>query len=98
MIKHIVVVKLKESAEGAGKKENAAILKTRLEGLKSIHQAKNLKVGFPLNSTADWDVALQCDFENAADMDVYRNHPDHLKVVELLRKVQQETKLFDFEC
>jgi len=97
MIKHIVVVKVKDSAEGATRKENAQALKSKLESLKSIKQAKNLVVGFPLNSTADWDVSLHCDFENASDMDIYRKHPDHMKVVEFLNKVQQERKLIDFE-
>ncbi len=98
MIKHVVVVKLKDSAEGVDKKENARILKLKLEALSSIKQAKNLEVGVPMNDRADWDVALSCDFENAADMDIYRKHPEHMKVVEFLNKVQLERKLIDFEC
>ncbi len=94
MIKHIVVVKLKDSAD---KKENARVLKSKLEALSSIKQAKNLEVGIPLNDRADWDVALSCDFDNAADMEVYRKHPDHMKVVEFLNMVQLERKLIDFE-
>lgn len=98
MIKHIVVVKVKDSAEGATRKENAQILKSMLEALVSIKQARNLEVGVPMNDRADWDVALSCDFENASDMDIYRKHPDHMKVVEFLNKVQLERKLIDFEC
>ena len=98
MIKHIVVLKLKNAAEGATRKENAQILRSKFEGLGSIQQAKNLKVGIPMNDRADWDVALHCDFENPADIEVYRKHPEHMKVVEFLNKVQLERKLIDFEC
>ncbi|MBI2851250.1 MAG: Dabb family protein [Chloroflexi bacterium] len=99
MIKHIVVWKLKDSAEGASKKENALILKSKLEGLKrSIKEVKHLEVGFPMSDSVDtWDVALYSEFENVEDLDVYRKHPEHMKVVELLNKIQLERRLVDYQ-
>lgn len=98
MIKHIVIFKLKDSAEGASKKENAVILKSKLEGLKrAIKEVKHLEVGLPMGGSPDWDVALYSEFENAEDLDVYRKHPEHMKVVEYLNKVNLERKLVDYE-
>ena len=46
MIKHIVLWKLKATAEGAGKEENAAIIKRELEALKEkIPQIRHIEVG-----------------------------------------------------
>ena len=42
MIKHIVMWKLKEFAEGAGKAANAAIIKQRLEALARQHPADQI--------------------------------------------------------
>ena len=46
MIKHIVMWKLKDFAEGAGRQENAEKIKSLLEGLKGkIAEIINLEVG-----------------------------------------------------
>ena len=49
MVKHIVMFKLKDFAEGANKKENALKIKSSLEGLKSkIKEVKYIEVGLLL--------------------------------------------------
>ena len=98
MVKHIVIFKLKDAAEGTSKKENALILKSKLEGLKrAVKEVKKLEVGLPMTSGADWDVALYSEFANAKDLDVYQKHPEHLKVVEYIKKVNIQTKFVDYE-
>ncbi len=98
MIKHIVVWKLKDSAEGSSKQENALILKSKLEGLKQIKEVKKLEVGFPMSASVDaWDVALYSEFENADDLKAYARHPEHLKVVEYLNKIQLDRKMVDYQ-
>ena len=50
MLKHIVVWKLKDFAEGASKDENAHKMKALLEGLKKkIKVIKTLEVGININ-------------------------------------------------
>ncbi len=98
MLKHIVIWKLKDSAEGAGKKENALVLKSMLEGLKQIKEVKKLEVGFPMSaSVTAWDVALYSEFDNADDLRTYARHPEHMKVVEYINKIQLEMKMVDYQ-
>jgi hypothetical protein len=98
MLKHIIVFKLKDTAEGASKKENAMILKSKLEGLKrAIKEVRELEVGFPMSSRADWDVVLYSEFENAKDLEAYQKHPEHMKVVEYINKINLQTKFVDYE-
>jgi hypothetical protein len=82
MINHVVLFKLKDFP--AGKKEEIlAELKLLLEGLKDkISAVKFIEVG--LNYEVDskgYDICLLSHFESVEDLDKYRVHPEHLKVV-----------------
>ncbi|OGO38097.1 MAG: stress responsive protein [Chloroflexi bacterium RBG_16_57_8] len=99
MIKHIVMWKLKDAAEGAGKQENARMMRSRLEGLKSkINDIKSIEVGINTSESADsYDVMLYSEFENAAALQRYQSHPEHLKVADFIAKVRAERKVVDYE-
>ena len=66
MIKHIVMWKLKDSARGVSKEENAKELKSVLEDLKDkIDVIKEIEVGMDFNgSAAAYDVALYSVFDS----------------------------------
>ena len=52
MVKHIVMWKLKEEAEGKTKKENAEIIKSSLESLKNkISEIVEIEVGINWNDS-----------------------------------------------
>ena len=98
MIKHIVLWKLRES-EPSGKKAAARELKEALEGLKGkIPQIRTLEVGVNFNpaETAS-DVSLYTAFESQADLDLYQKHPEHLKVVEVVKRLTAERRVSDYE-
>jgi hypothetical protein len=98
MIKHIVIWKLKDFAEGATKKENARLLKSKLEGLRGIKAVKHLEVGFPMSASVDsWDVALYSEFDNADDLRTYARHPDHVRVSDFITKVRLDRQMVDYE-
>ena len=99
MVKHIVIWKLKEQAEGAGKQENALKMKAVLEGLReAIREIRHIEVGLNLTDSPDaYDVALYCEFETVAGLKVYQNHPAHLKAIEFIRKVRSERRVVDYE-
>ncbi|KJR46258.1 Dabb [Desulfosporosinus sp. I2] len=99
MIKHIVMWKLKEFAEGKSKSENAKILKMSLEGLlNSIAQIRHIEVGININQSENsYDVVLYSEFDNIGDLVLYQNHPDHLKVSEFVSKVRDERVVTDYE-
>jgi len=99
MIKHIVLWKLKEGVEGKSKPENAGELKVALENLKGkIPEIRSLEVGINFNpaDTAS-DVSLYTEFNNLEDLDKYQKHPEHLKVVEIVKKLTAERRVSDYE-
>ena len=99
MIKHIVMWKLKDFAEGKTKQENANTIKTRLEALKTrIEQIRFLEVGVNLNrSEQAYDAVLISEFNSLEDLDIYKKHPEHLKISEFVGKVREARVVVDYE-
>jgi hypothetical protein len=98
MIKHIVMWKLKDFAEGCSKKENAEKIKTMLEALRGkIGQIVYLEVGINENSSdMAYDAVLISEFENAEKLQEYKKHPEHVKVSEFVSKVREGRTVVDF--
>ena len=100
MVKHIVLFKLAEEAEGNNKSRNAEIIKERLEALKAIIPYLR-KIEVNINSVdapaGNYDILLDTEFDNMADMKAYAVHPDHLKVVEFIGKVRTDRAAIDYE-
>ncbi|KEH96662.1 stress responsive protein [Clostridium botulinum] len=99
MIKHIVMWKLKEFAEGKSKSENATIIKENLESLqKEIAEIKGIEVGIDINKSKQaYDIVLYSKFENTEDLNKYQNHPSHVKVGEFIKKVNDGRIVVDYE-
>ena len=100
MIKHVVLFRLVAFAEGNSKHENAIYLKERLENLEALIP-ELLKIEVVLNipdvSDQNYDLMLIAEFENLQDLDVYINHPEHVKVGSFLSKVRTERAAIDFQ-
>lgn len=82
MINHVVLFKLKDFS--ADKKlEILAELKSLLEGLKDkIEEVKFIEVGLNYEiESKSHDICLLSHFETVEDLDKYRVHPEHLKVL-----------------
>jgi len=99
MVKHIVLWKLKDEAEGRHAHENALLLKQNLEALTGkIKEIVSLQVGLNFNpSEAAYDVALYTEFNTKEDLFAYRKHPEHVKVAELIGKVRNKVVVVDYE-
>ncbi|GFR36184.1 Dabb family protein [Thermobrachium celere] len=99
MIKHIVMWKLKDFAEGKNKLENARIIKERVEGLKDkIKEIRYIEIGInSFNDPQAYDVVLISEFENYSDLESYQNHPEHVKVAEFISKVREARVVVDYE-
>ncbi len=97
MINHVVLFKLKDYP----KEEKAKIvaeLKDKLESLqKKIFEVKFIEVGvnYELESKS-YDLALISHFESINDLDAYRVHPEHLKVVERIKETTVERAAVDY--
>jgi hypothetical protein len=98
MINHVVLFKLKDySAEQ--KSEVLTELKGMLLGLKNkIDVLKFIEVGenYELNSKS-YDLALLSHFDSVEDLNVYRVHPEHLKVLARIGETTIERAAVDFE-
>ena len=99
MIRHIVMWKLKESAEGASRAENAVKLKERLEECRDIVPGiLHLEVGLAtpgLEST--YDVVLVSDFADKAALDAYQVHPTHQALKQFITAVRESRECVDYE-
>ncbi len=100
MIKHLVMWKLKNNAEGAGKEENARRIRTEIESLKNkIPQIKRIEVGLNcIPSDAAYDLALYSEFANEKDLDLYQKHPEHVKIAEFIAKVRESRVVVDYKA
>lgn len=99
MIKHIVMWKLKEFAEGKDILENAKLIKLGLENLKNkIKQIRYIEVGINTNASEQaYDVVLYSEFNNVEDLNIYQNHPDHIKISDYIGKVREIRVVADYE-
>ena len=97
MIKHIVMWKLKDSAEGHTKEENKKIIKEKLEGLVGrIEGLIEAEVGFNFNPNG-FDLCLNSKFESKEALEAYDAHPLHQEVRKYVRAVISERVVADYE-
>lgn len=99
MVKHILMLKLKEFAEGAGKADNARKVKTALEGLqKKIKEIRHMEVGINIDESPDnYDLAMYSEFDSKEKLDIYQKHPEHLNVASFVIKVREKRRVVDYE-
>ena len=99
MVKHIVMWKLKEQAEGASKEENAQKVKTILTELKNyIPEILEIEVGMNFNQTeVAYDVVLYSVFESKEALQTYQVHPKHVEAAAFVGKVKSERCVVDYE-
>ncbi len=101
MIKHVVMWKLKDVAEGKTKAENAGVMKKLLEDLPSkIPELKKAEVGINIlerDDDAVSDVVLTVECDNQEDLKAYAEHPDHQKVVKFAKKIVIERRVVDYK-
>ncbi|MDH4944220.1 Dabb family protein [Sulfurimonas sp. C5] len=94
MVVHIVMFKFKEE----NKALNLAKVQAKLEKLEElIDELKTIEVGINFTE-ADraMDLSLYSTFETRRDLQAYAVHPEHLKVVELIKEVTIESKVVDY--
>jgi len=98
MLKHIVMWKLKEYAEGADRSANAAKLKLLLDGCANVVPGIlkfEVAVAQP-GLEATYDIILYSEFENKAALDAYQNHPDHVAIKPFFGAVREARQCMDY--
>jgi hypothetical protein len=100
MVKHIVMWRFKEEAEGKTKAENIAIVKEELLALKGkipqITDDFEVGINFTETDTA-YDAVLVSSFKSREDLLAYRNDPRHKAAAAYNKKVRSERVVVDYE-
>ena len=95
MIMHIVMWKFTEE----NKKENMNTYKKRLMELPPIiKEIKHMEVGKEINiGGGNFDMVLVSEFKSMEDLQAYKEHPEHVKVLEFCSTICTERTCVDYE-
>ena len=98
MLKHVVMWRFQNEAEGNTKDTNMTILKGLLEALPAeIPQIQLMQVGRDIvHNTSSFDMGLVSEFADQEALDQYVVHPAHQKVSQFASKVIAERATLDF--
>jgi hypothetical protein len=98
MIKHIVIWKLKEYAEGADRAANAVKMKAMLDGCAHIVPGilKFEAVLAQPGLEASYDIILYSEFADKAALDAYQEHPEHVAIKPFVGAVRAERQCMDY--
>jgi len=99
MIKHIVMWKLKEQAEGADRAANAREMKRRLDEFAHIVPGIvtfEVTLAQP-DLEATHDVVLYSEFTDRAALEAYIKHPTHQAVVPFIGAIREARQCMDYE-
>ncbi len=99
MIRHVIMLKLHEFADGCDKQTNAERVKKLMEAMRgNVAGLHSFEVGInQLDGPQAFDVVLISTLESWEALEAYRVHPLHLEVVELLKKVRSDRVVVDWE-
>ena len=100
MIKHIVMWKLKDHAEGADKATNAARMKAKLDGCAGLVPGIvefEVALARP-DLEATYDVVLYSVFADRGALDAYQEHPQHVALKPFIGAVRIERQCMDYEA
>jgi hypothetical protein len=80
------------------KEQNIALVEQKLNDLVNlVPTLKSIEVGVDFNgSDRAFDLSLYSTFDSKEDLKSYAVHPEHLKVVELIKEVTLESKVVDY--
>jgi quinol monooxygenase YgiN len=99
MIRHIVMWKLKEQAEGAGCAANARKMKALLDACADIVPGiLKLEVGVAqAGLECTYDVVMYSEFVSAAALAAYQQHPQHQALKPFFSAVREGRECMDYE-
>ncbi|HOJ79042.1 MAG TPA: Dabb family protein [Bacillota bacterium] len=99
MIKHIVMWRLKEQANGDAKLATALSIKNKLESLSGkIPGLIKIEVGIDFSNTdRSSDLVLYSEFETKEALVNYQNHPEHQAIVPFVVENVSERRVVDYE-
>ena len=100
MIRHIVLFKLQDTAEGRSKAENIDIARSLADAFpEQIPTLRSVQVVVPVHGAPpdNEDMALICLFDDLAGLHAYKKHPAHVAFGDFMRKVRIRRTSMDYE-
>lgn len=97
MLRHVVMFKAKPMP--AVEKEAGILrMKNAIDALQTeVPQVRFLQTGINFNTYPQaFDLVLISDFETEEDLEKYRNHPQHQKVMDVISDVIEKVHVVDF--
>lgn len=96
-LRHVVMMKM-DAASALERSEKAETLAVALRALRPhIEQVVALSVGLNIvENPGNWDLALTVDVEDEEALEVYRHHPEHLKVAKLIQELVVDRCAVDY--
>jgi hypothetical protein len=99
MLRHIVMWKLKEQAEGATREENAAKARELLLACARLDPGI---VHFEVGTAAPGlectcDLVLDSTFRDQAALVAYQNHPQHVAIKPFMKAIVEARQCMDYE-
>jgi hypothetical protein len=99
MLRHIVMWKLKEHAEGASREENGAKAKALLLACAQLDPGI---VHFEVGTAAPglectYDLVLDSTFRDREALSAYQNHPQHVAIKPFMKAVVEARQCMDYE-
>jgi len=94
MVKHIVMFDFKPE----NREENLLKAKKMLESLlETVPSLKSMEVGLNFSKEERaMDLSIITSFDNKDGLELYANHPEHLKVVSFIKTVVSQSKVSDY--
>ncbi len=99
MIRHIVMWRFHEHTEGADKATNLRKAKALLEACADIAPGtREFEVAIAQSGfECTYDLVLNCVFEDAAAMEAYQNHPQHVALKPFMGAMRLERQCMDYK-
>jgi len=100
IIRHIVMFRFHEEADGRTKAENLAIAKKMLEDLQGVVPtliSSQVSLAHEEQNPANYDLVLVAEYESMEALEAYRVHPAHQEVGRFMAKVRDLRACIDFE-
>jgi len=74
-------------------------MKAAIDGLMGVvPELLSMEVGMNLSTKASaYDLVLTSTFDSMETLDIYRVHPEHQKVLELLHELMESTAVVDYQ-
>ncbi len=98
MVKHVVMFKLKDYPAFNERQFKLMTIKQELDGLKDkIKEVQSFEAGINFNITPNaFDIVLVSEFENIGDLNKYKVHPEHVRVVEIIKEATVNYAVSDY--